>query len=137
MLYVTFFLLTMVGVTIAEDPPFTATAYSDSGITAKGNVTTSGTAAADPAVIPLGSMIKVTGAGEYSGLYAVTDTGRKITGRAIDLYVQNEAEAKEFGKKPVQVEIVKTGDNVKNKPETSPKVPDSKLAPAIKDGASK
>jgi 3D (Asp-Asp-Asp) domain-containing protein len=111
---------------------FTATAYSDGGVTAKGNITKPGTAAADPAVIPLGSKVRVTGAGAYSGIYSVTDTGQKVGGHSIDLFIPNQAEAKAFGKKEVQVEILATGDNVKGAPETAAKVPTSQLAPAEK-----
>ena len=118
-----------------KDSVFTATAYSTPGVTAKGNHTKAGTAAADPAVIPLGSLVRVRKAGRYSGLYAVTDTGRLVTGRAIDLFVPSEAAAKAFGKKPVRVRIIKVGDNIKGKPETSAIVSKSDLAPAVKNVA--
>ena len=117
---------------VAESRIFTATAFSSVGLTTKGNTTKPGTAAADPAIIPLGSKVRVTGAGAYSGDYTVTDTGSKIAGRHIDLYIPDAAAAKAFGKKQVRVEIVTTGDNVKNLPETSAKVPHSQLAPAEK-----
>ena len=111
---------------------FTATAFSDRGLTVKGNTTKPGTAAADPSVIPLGSKVRVTGAGTYSGVYTVTDTGSKGGGRVIDLFIPNAVEAKAFGKKQVRVQILTVGDNVKNEPETSAKVPKSQLAPAEK-----
>lgn len=111
---------------------FTATAFSNTGLSVKGNITKPGTAAADPSVIPLGSKVRVTGAGAYSGEYTVTDTGTKVAGRMIDLYIPDAAAAKAFGKQPVKVEILKAGDNVKNQPETSAKVAPSKLAPAEK-----
>jgi 3D (Asp-Asp-Asp) domain-containing protein len=111
---------------------FTATAFSVSGTTAKGNSTKAGTAAADPSIIPLGSKVRVTGAGPYSGVYVVTDTGPKVAGRMIDLFIPSAAEAKAFGRKHVRVEILAAGDNVKNLPETAPKVPDHQLAPALK-----
>jgi 3D (Asp-Asp-Asp) domain-containing protein len=114
------------------DMAFTATAYSTPGITTKGNTTKAGTAAADPAIIPLGSLVRVRRAGRYSGLYVVTDTGPSVTGRVIDLYIPNQAQAKKFGKKRVRVRIIKPGDNVKGKPETAPKVPPGELAPAVK-----
>ena len=111
---------------------FTATAYSIRGLTVKGNVTRPGTAAADPRVIPLGSKVRVTGAGSYSGMYSVTDTGRNVAGRHIDLYVRTAAAARAFGKKTVRVEIINPGDNIRNKPETTKPVPKSELAPAQK-----
>ncbi len=114
---------------------FTATAFSGAGVTTKGNVTQAGTAAADPSVIPLGSKVRVTGAGAYSGVYCVTDTGQKVGGRTIDLYIPNVAAAKAFGRKQVRVQIISVGDNVKNQPETTPTVSKSQLAPAQKGQA--
>ena len=111
---------------------FTATAYCTPGHTVKGNHTHLGTAAADPAIIPLGSKVRVTGAGEFSGEYVVTDTGPRVGPRIIDLYIPDAAAAKAFGRKPVQVEILTLGDNVKNRPQTTPKVPPSKVAPGVK-----
>src|SRR6185312_11055811 len=51
---------------------FLATAESVPGVTAKGTLTHEGIVAADPIVLPLGSLIRVTGAGPYSGIYTVT-----------------------------------------------------------------
>lgn len=130
------YLLLITGLAYAgQRMSFTATAFSNVGLTTKGNITKPGTAAADPAIIPLGSRVRVTGAGSYSGEYTVTDTGTKIAGRRIDLYIPNRTAAKAFGKKRVRVEILKVGDNIKNLPQTSAKVPASKLAPAEKSAA--
>jgi 3D (Asp-Asp-Asp) domain-containing protein len=106
-----------------RNPPirFVATAYSDSGITAKGTFTHEGIVAADPSVLPLGSVIQVTGAGFYSGVYAVTDTGSKVEGRKIDIHLPSTHEAKEFGKKAVTVRVLQTGDNLRNGVEVTPK----------------
>src|SRR5947209_10741341 len=101
----------------------TATAYSVRGETADGDVTKAGeTVAADPAFIPLGSRIKITGAGRYSGVYTVTDTGRKIDGHEIDIFIPDPAAAHEFGRKTVRVTILKVGDEKKGEKEskTSP-----------------
>src|SRR5580698_2993325 len=81
-----------------------ATAFAqDAKPTAAGTVPHEGIVAADPAVLPLGSRIRVTAAGVYNGIYTVTDTGAKIAGRHIDLYLTSDAEAKQFGKKTVLV----------------------------------
>lgn len=86
---------------------FQATAYSREGQTASGKMTREGrTVAADPAVLPIGTRIRVAGAGPYSGVYVVHDTGRKIDGREIDLFIDDPAEAKRFGKKPVRVRVL-------------------------------
>jgi len=98
---------------VAPPPPpeptlkeFQATAYSVEGKTATGGHTHEGICAADPNVLPLGSRIRVHEAGEYSGEYVVTDTGRKIKGQKIDIYLANDAEAKRFGRKQVRVELL-------------------------------
>jgi len=86
---------------------FHATAYSRAGQTASGKQTREGrTVAADPAVLPIGTRIEVSGAGPYSGVYLVQDSGRKIDGHEIDLFIDDPAEAKRFGKKPVRVRVL-------------------------------
>ena len=100
--------------------PFLATADSVSGITTKGTVTHRGVVAADPSILPLGSVIHVTGAGPYSGIYLVTDTGAKIVGRHIDIYMPSRLEAKQFGRKRVVVRVVSKGDNKKDHREVTP-----------------
>ena len=89
---------------------FTATAYTVPGKTASGAHTREGICAADPAVLPLGTRIWVSDAGRYSGEYVVKDSGRKIDGHEIDLYIANDAEAKRFGKKRVAVEVLHYGE---------------------------
>lgn len=102
---------------------FEATAESVDGITAKGTVAHQGVVAADPAVIPLGSLIRVTGAGRYSGNYAVTDTGPKVVGRHIDIYMASDEEAKQFGKQTVFVRVLIRGNNKKDHQEITPANP--------------
>jgi len=92
----------------AED--FEATAYSNHGVTASGEPTRRGTAAADPSVLPLGTRVRVTGAGRYSGEYVVRDTGREVDGHTIDIFVPDERAAKRFGRRQVKVEVVRWGD---------------------------
>ena len=85
---------------------FIATAYTLRGKTASGEHTRKGIVAADPDVLPLGSRIRVTGAGSHSGVYVVADTGKAIQGRKIDLWMESTAEARRFGERAVQVEIL-------------------------------
>jgi 3D (Asp-Asp-Asp) domain-containing protein len=87
-----------------------ATAHSQEGETAAGTLSRPGTVAADPDVLPLGSKISVSGAGRYSGVYTVEDTGRKIKGKEIDIYMTSAAEAKKFGRKRVKVTVLEYGD---------------------------
>jgi 3D (Asp-Asp-Asp) domain-containing protein len=103
--------LLLVGGTTAFAAPgwqkFNATAYSVEGETASGKQTREGrTVAADTAVLPLGTRIQVRDAGPYSGTYVVHDSGRKINGREIDIFIDNPAEAKKFGTKPVRVRVI-------------------------------
>jgi 3D (Asp-Asp-Asp) domain-containing protein len=87
-----------------------ATAFSTDGVTRAGGDTHVGIVAADPKVLPLGTRIRVTGAGRYSGTYVVTDTGSRINGREIDIFIPNRAEAKRFGEKIVRVHVLKWGE---------------------------
>jgi len=102
---------------------FVATAESVSGVTAKGTHTHEGIVAADPDVLPLGSLIRVTGAGTYSGIYTVTDTGPKVQGRHIDIYMDDVHEAKLFGRQKVYVRIILRGNNEKDHKEITPAEP--------------
>jgi 3D (Asp-Asp-Asp) domain-containing protein len=105
---------------------FEATADSVSGITAKGTTTHEGIVAADPDVLPLGSLIRVTGAGAYSGIYIVTDTGPKVQGRHIDIYMPTTEEARQFGRKTVYVRMILRGNNRRDSKEITPAEPPEK-----------
>jgi 3D (Asp-Asp-Asp) domain-containing protein len=100
---------------------FIATAYSVEGTGASGKWSHPGTVAADRAVLPLNSRIRVYGAGRYSGDYTVEDTGGKVDGHHIDVYMPSLAEAKKFGRQRVKVVVLKYGDD-----ETSPPDPQQK-----------
>ena len=83
-----------------------ATAFTLEGRTASGIKAQSGVVAADPRVLPLGTVIRVSSAGPYSGKYVVADTGRQIRGMEIDIYVRTPGEARRFGRKQVRVQIL-------------------------------
>jgi 3D (Asp-Asp-Asp) domain-containing protein len=85
---------------------FVATAYTQYGITKSGAVSRPGIVAADPNVLPLGSVIRVLDPTGYSGEYEVLDTGSKVKGRHIDIFMWDKDAAKEFGRHPVTVEVV-------------------------------
>jgi 3D (Asp-Asp-Asp) domain-containing protein len=90
---------------------FTARAYAVEGATASGEETKAGrTVAADPDILPLGTRILVSGAGKYSGQYVVTDTGKHVKGRRIDIFMKSRQEAKRFGVRPVTVQILSRGE---------------------------
>jgi 3D (Asp-Asp-Asp) domain-containing protein len=87
---------------------FTATAYCTGTITASGTRPTAQTVAADPKVLPIGSRIRLSGLHQqYDGLYVVEDTGPKIRGRRLDLYIGDCREAVRFGRRPASVTIVR------------------------------
>ena len=89
--------------------PFLATAYAAEGITKSGEPTRPGIVAADPNVLPIGTMIRVTNAGPHSGVYTVKDTGGKVKGRHIDIFLPGWTRAKQFGRKLVRVTVLKWG----------------------------
>ena len=66
--------------------------------------------AADPDILPIGSRIKIRHAGRYSGEYVVADTGDKIQGRKLDIYMPSTATCLKFGSKPVRVRVIELGD---------------------------
>ncbi len=92
------------------DGHYIATAYAQQGVTASGEYTHRHVVAADPALLPLGSRIKITRAGRYSGEYVVADTGSKIEGRKLDIYLPSAAACRKFGKRRVRVTVLQLGD---------------------------
>ncbi|WP_147805119.1 G5 and 3D domain-containing protein [Alkalicoccus halolimnae] len=90
---------------------FTATAYTASCSGCSG-VTRTGVdlkadpdarvIAVDPDVIPLGSRVEVKGHGEF----LAADTGGAITGNKIDIFMSGKADAREFGRRNVQVRVL-------------------------------
>jgi hypothetical protein len=69
-----------------------------------------GIAAADPTLLPVGSVVNIaTGDARYNGVYTVMDTGPKVQGRVLDLYMWSCHEALKFGRKEVQVTVLRLG----------------------------
>jgi 3D (Asp-Asp-Asp) domain-containing protein len=95
---------------VGVEPPrsFEATAYSLRGITRSGSYVRRGIIAADPRVLPLGSVVHLK-AGNYSGVYTVKDTGGAIKGKRIDLWVGSSKEAFSFGRRSVRLTVLKYG----------------------------
>lgn len=92
------------------DREFFATAYSDYGITSSGVLANTGIIAADPKVLPIGSIIEID-AGKYSGIYTVMDTGSAVKGERIDIFIPSYEEAMSFGTRTVAVKILRRGWN--------------------------
>jgi 3D (Asp-Asp-Asp) domain-containing protein len=90
--------------------PFAATAYCKGTTTASGVAARTGIAAADPTLLPVGSVVNVAaGDKRYSGVYTVMDTGPSVQGRVLDLYLWSCHEALKFGRKDVQVTVLRLG----------------------------
>lgn len=89
---------------------FIATAYCKGTTTASGVGVKSGIAAADPAILPVGSVIQVESIPDkYNGVYTILDTGPKVQGREIDLYMWSCHEALAFGRRPVRLTVLRLG----------------------------
>jgi 3D (Asp-Asp-Asp) domain-containing protein len=91
---------------------WTITAYSTGCDTRPGARTKAGTtpvpgftAAADPRVLPLGSIVWVEGLGELQ----VQDVGSAVRGRTLDLYVSSCAEARLWGRRRARVRVLHRG----------------------------
>lgn len=95
------------------------TAYCIDGETKSGARTRKGVAAADPAVLPIGSLVRIEGLrGRYSGTYTVLDTGRTIKGREIDIFVSSCRAARRFGRQRALLHVLRRGPNLEAMKET-------------------
>lgn len=93
---------------------FTATAYCKGTTTASGVNVRTGIAAADPDLLPVGSVIQVEKLPEkYNGVYTVMDTGPKVHGRHIDIYMWSCIEALQLGRRPMRLTVLRLGWNPK------------------------
>lgn len=89
---------------------FTATAYCKGTTTASGVNVRHGIAAADPTLLPVGSVIRVDKlADRYNGIYTVMDTGPKVQGRHVDIYIWSCNEALELGRRPISLTVLRLG----------------------------
>lgn len=93
---------------------YRATAYCLRGKTASGRYVRRGIVAADPRVLRLGTRIHMS-AGRYTGNYLVADTGRKIKGRILDIWVPSCAEARRWGRRSVKVKVISRGKSKKRR----------------------
>ena len=92
-----------------------ATAYCKGQTTASGVPVRAGIAAADPRLLPQGTTIAIEGVPErLSGIYTVLDTGPKIQGKRVDLYMWSCYEALDFGARPITATILRLGWSPKN-----------------------
>src|SRR6185312_257404 len=93
---------------------FTATAYCKGTTTASGVNVRTGIAAADPDLLPVGSVIQVERLDDrYNGIYTIMDTGPAVQGRHIDIYVWSCNEALALGRRLAGITVLRLGWNPK------------------------
>jgi 3D (Asp-Asp-Asp) domain-containing protein len=91
---------------------FTATAYCKGETTASGVVVRTGVAAADPALLPVGTVVRLeTPNPRYNGVWTIMDTGPAVQGRVVDLYLWSCTEALAFGRRPIRLTVLRLGWN--------------------------
>lgn len=91
---------------------FQATAYCKGTVTKSGVAPRTGIAAADPELLPVGSVVQVGTSGEkYTGIYTIMDTGPAVRGREIDIYMWSCVEALAFGRQRVHLTVLRLGWN--------------------------
>lgn len=87
----------------------TATAYCQKGKTASGVHAHSGIIAADPGLLPIGSLVSITEPSRYAGTYTVMDTGAAVRGHRIDIFMPSCASARKFGRHVLRLTVVRRG----------------------------
>src|SRR5438046_1492363 len=91
---------------------FSATAYCKGLTTTAGVAVQTGIAAADPELLPVGSVVEVgTDLPKFNGIYTILDTGPSVQGRQIDVYMWSCYEALAFGRRPIHLNVLRLGWN--------------------------
>ena len=94
---------------------FRATAYCKGETTASGVGVRTGIAAADPAILPVGSVVRLeTPNPRYSGVWTIMDTGPAVRGRTVDLYLWSCKEALQFGRRSIRLTVLRLGWSPEN-----------------------
>lgn len=95
-----------------ERHAFTATAYCKGHTTRAGVAPRRGVIASDPSILPLGSIVEIDADDDrIDGMYSVLDTGPKVRGRRVDLYMWSCHEALAFGKQEIELTVIRAGWN--------------------------
>jgi 3D (Asp-Asp-Asp) domain-containing protein len=91
---------------------FVATAYCKGLVTKSGVAVQAGIAAADPSLLPVGSVVEIDSPdSRYDGIYTILDTGPAVQGNKVDIYMWSCHEALKFGKRPVGLTVLRLGWN--------------------------
>ncbi|MGE5124830.1 MAG: 3D domain-containing protein [Betaproteobacteria bacterium] len=103
-------MLAFVGLNVAS-AVFVVTGYATGCDSPPGALTKSGkppvvglTVAADPSVVPLGSVVYIDGIGER----LVHDIGGAVRGRHLDVFMGSCVEARRFGRQQRQVRVLRS-----------------------------
>ena len=87
-----------------------STAYCLRGSMRTGVRVRDGMAAADPSVLPLGSVIRVSHRdGREIGIFVIMDTGGAVRGNKLDIWLSSCAEARAWGIQRVVAEVISIG----------------------------
>jgi 3D (Asp-Asp-Asp) domain-containing protein len=93
---------------------FSATAYCKGITTASGVPVQAGIAAADPQLLPVGTVVEIESLPQkYNGIYTIMDTGPAVQGRHVDVYMWSCNEALQFGRRPIRLTVLRLGWNPK------------------------
>ena len=91
---------------------FNATAYCKGVTTTSGVAAQTGVAAADPQLLPVGSVVEIDSIEpRYNGIYTIMDTGPSMQGRQVDIYMWSCDEALRFGRRPIRLVVLRLGWN--------------------------
>lgn len=94
---------------------FTATAYCKGQTTASGVGVRTGIAAADPALLPAGTVVRLdTPDPKMNGIWTIMDTGPAVQGRTVDLYLWSCHDALRFGRRSIELEVLRLGWHPEN-----------------------
>jgi 3D (Asp-Asp-Asp) domain-containing protein len=94
---------------------YTATAYCKGETTASGVAVRTGIAAADPQLLPVGTVVRITTQDTgYDGIWTIMDTGPAVQGRIVDLYMWSCHDALAFGRQPIQLSVLRLGWHPRN-----------------------
>lgn len=89
---------------------FDVTAYCKGDVTSSGVKVRAGIAAADPKLLPAGSIVRIEGVpAQHEGIYTVLDTGPEVRGRELDLYMWSCFDALDFGRRKAVVTVLRLG----------------------------
>ncbi|MGL5694539.1 MAG: 3D domain-containing protein [Peptostreptococcaceae bacterium] len=81
-----------------------ATAYTGHGITSTGTTPKWGTIAVDPSIIPYGTKVYIP---QFKKTFIAEDCGGAIKGNKIDIYMNDESSVYNWGRKTIDIYIVK------------------------------